>query len=289
MHKALGRGLEALIPTARASRHDRPIDEKAYRDQVLQIKIERIKTSKYQPRQKFDQKKIDELSDSIREKGVIQPILVRTCGNQYELIAGERRWRAVKQLGLPEIPAIVKDVSDRDMFEISLIENIQREELNALEEAEAYRQLIEDFGLTQEELSGRIGKDRSSIANILRLLKLPDGIKHLMVDGLISAGHARTILSLETLKKQEYLVKRIVKHHLTVRQAEDIVKKVKGKGLKERKEKGKDIELLQIEQDLQRFLGTQVKITHRGHKGKIEITYFSEKDFDRIVGLINKK
>ncbi len=289
MHRALGKGLEALIPATSNMKGKSSLDKQTYRDSVLNVEIDKIKPNKYQPRQKFDEQKIKELSDSIKEKGVIQPILIRSVGDKYEIIAGERRWRAVKELGLKEIPSIVREVIDRDMFEISLIENIQREELNPLEEAEAYRQLIEDFGLTQEEMSKRIGKDRSSIANTLRLLKLPEEIKQYMVEGLISAGHARTVLSLETPKKQDYLVKRIMKHHLTVRQAEDIVKKVKGKGLKERKEKGKNIELLQIEQDLQRIFATQVKIAYRGGKGKIEINYYSEEDFDRIVGILKKK
>ncbi len=287
MHRALGKGLEALIPIKSPDQEQPLQGKKEYKDYVLNIEIDKIKTSKYQPRQRFDEQKIKELMNSIEEKGIIHPILVRLVGDKYEIIAGERRWRAVKGIGLKEIPAIVKDVSDRDMFEISLIENIQREELNPLEEANAYSQLIEEFGLTQEEISKRIGKDRSSIANTLRLQKLPDKIKDYIIEGVISAGHARTVLSLETPGKQDYLVRRIVKQHLTVRQAEDIVKKVKGKGLKDRK--GEDIELLQIEQELQRIFATQVKISYRSNKGKIEITYFSNEDFDRILGILRKK
>jgi ParB family transcriptional regulator, chromosome partitioning protein len=289
-HRALGKGLEALIPRAKGITQEQPAaSNQAYKDYVVNIKIEKVRPNKHQPRKQFDEQKLKELMDTIKEKGVINPILVRTVGSEYEIIAGERRWRAVTQMGLPEIPAIVKDVSDRDMFELSLIENIQREDLNPLEEAEAYQHLLGDYGLTQEELSKKIGKDRSSISNILRLLKLPDDIKGYIVDGVISAGHARAILSLETPTKQDYLFRRIIKQNLTVRQAEDIVKKVKGRGLKERKEKGQDVELLEIEQELQRIFATQIKISHRDNKGKIEINFFSDDDFDRIITLLRKK
>lgn len=289
MHRALGKGLEALIPNTTLTQNQPAVTQQAYKDSVVNIQIDKIKPNKYQSRKQFDEEKLKELIDTIREKGVINPILVRSVGNEYEIIAGERRWRAVTQMGLPEIPAIVKDVSDRDMFELSLIENIQREDLNPLEEAEAYQHLINDFGLTQEDLSKRIGKDRSSIANILRLLKLPEDIKGYIADGVISAGHARAILSLETPTKQDYLFRRIIKQNLTVRQAEDIVKKVKGRGLRERKEKGQDVELLEIEQELQRIFATHVKISQRDNKGKIEITFYSSEDFDRILGILRKK
>ncbi|MFH1238803.1 MAG: ParB/RepB/Spo0J family partition protein [bacterium] len=289
-HRALGRGLEALIPNANTATQARPAAHtQAYKDYVVDIRIDKIKPNKHQPRKQFDEQKIKELMETIREKGVINPILVRAVGSEYEIIAGERRWRAMSQMGLAEIPAIVKDVSDHDMFELSLIENIQREDLNPLEEAEAYQHLISDFGLTQEELSKRIGKDRSSIANILRLLKLPEDIKGYIINGVISAGHARAILSLETPTKQDYLFRRIVKQNLTVRQAEDIVKKVKGRGLKERKEKGHDVEVLEIEQELQRIFAAQVKISHRDNKGKIEISFYSDDDFDRILGMLRRR
>ncbi len=293
MAKVLGRGLDALIPT-RPDIAQSP-DFRKEKTGVLQLNIEQIRQSRYQPRQFFDPQKIQELVCSIKEKGIIQPILVRPFSEAgytgYELIAGERRLRAAKEAGLEKIPAIIKEVTDRDVFEISLIENIQRENLNPIEEAEAFKQLIEEFGLRQEDLSKQIGKDRTSIANSLRLLKLPDTIKQYIVSGEISAGHARAILRMESVAEQELLVRRIMKQQLTVREVEDVAKKVKNSRIKTRNGKYKIPEIIQVEENLQRVLGTKVEIkpsSIKKGKGRIEIIYYSQNDLERIVGLLKK-
>ena len=206
--KVLGRGLEALIPQT-------PADSK---EKVQSLKIEQISASRFQPRLTFSQEKIQELAGSIREQGVIQPVLVRMVDtDRYELIAGERRYRAVKFLGLPEIPAIVRRVADADVLEMSIIENIQREELNALEEAKAYRRLAQEFGHSQDHIANRVGKDKTSVSNLLRILNLPEKIQDYLSKNLISFGHAKALLSLHDEKRQNQICERIVQKGLSVR------------------------------------------------------------------------
>src|SRR5688572_5433028 len=213
MEKKLGRGLEALIPQ----------NQETFKEKVQLLKTEQIHTSRFQPRLSFSQEKIEELARSIREQGVIQPILVRAVDlDRYELIAGERRLRAVKHLGLQEIPAIVRRVADADVLEMSIIENIQREELNALEEAKAYRRLAQEFGHSQDHIANRVGKNKTSISNLLRLLNLPEKIQEFLTLDKITFGHAKALLSLHDEKRQMQICERIIQKDLSVRQAEQL-------------------------------------------------------------------
>lgn len=278
MEKRLGKGLGALIP-------ERATEEKG--DSVKNINVNKISPNKMQPRKKFDSVKLEELKNSIKEKGVIQPVIIRSTETGYELIAGERRFRAVKELGYSEIPAIIRQVNDSDSLEMALIENIQREELNPVEEANAYMQLIEKFKFSQDEISKAVGKDKSTISNTLRLLTLPKIIQDYISENVISMGHAKAILSLSTERPKIRFAKRIIKNGLSVRQTEDLIKQ---KLLGTKKKPGeKDSHLASLEEDLQHYLGTRVKITHGKKRGKVEIFYYSNDDLDRVLGLINKK
>lgn len=272
--RALGKGLGALIPTL----DNEALPQKDY----LYCPIEEIQPNKYQPRQTFDQKGIEELAASIKEKGVIQPLVVRRKGKDYELIMGERRWRAAQKAGLKEVPVIVKEAEDNEVLELSLIENIQREDLNPLEEARAYKQLLEEFALSAEELGKRVGKDRTTITNYLRLLKLPPEIKEDLAKNLISMGHARTFLSLTSPQRQKEAYRQVLRKKLSVRQTEALVKRLK-RERERRAISGEDIQLSYLEEELKRWLGTQVKIRQRKEKGKIEIEFYSFKDLERII------
>lgn len=283
MHKALGKGLEALIPTGITIEGEKFSSG----DRVINIKLEEVVPNKYQARQYFDEKKIKELANSIKEKGLVHPLLIRSIEGGYELIAGERRWKAAREAGFETVPAIVKEVSDAEMFELSLVENLQREDLNPIEEAEAYRQLMERFGLSQEDLAKRIGRDRSSIANTLRLLKLPDEVKKEILMGDISAGHARAIMGLVNIEDQEALARRIAAEKLTVRETEEVVKKLRK--IANTCTKQANIYVLEAEEELQRILGTQVKIKYRRGKGKIEVAFYSDTDLERIINIVKQK
>ena len=278
--KVLGRGLEALIPQV-------PADS---REKVQSLKLEQIQASRFQPRLTFSEEKSQELARSIQEQGVIQPVLVRMVGaDRYELIAGERRFRAVKFLGLAEIPAIVRRVADADVLEMSIIENIQREELNALEEAKAYRRLAQEFGHTQDHIASRVGKDKTSVSNLLRLLNLPSSIQEYLSKNMISFGHAKALLSIHDEKRQTLLCEKIVKNGLSVRQTEQL----SGGGNRSRAKVGvrkqQDNELCSIEERLQQTLGTKVRIHHGKKRGKIEIEYYSLDDLDRVLRLLGLK
>jgi len=290
MRKALGKGIEALIPKV----------SRVASLEVISIDIDKIRPNKYQSRIHFDQEKLKELARSIKREGVVQPIIVFPSGENYQLVAGERRWWAAKIAGLKEIPAVVRKVSDRQMFEISLIENIQREDLNPIEEAIAFERLMEEFNLTQQELADHLGKTRTTVANTLRLINLPQEIKELVSNNLISAGHARAILSIEGEKRRIELARRVVKEKLTVREVEEIAERLLAKAATSRRrflEKEKAAEVIQLEEELQRILGTKVRIKYCGSgkfslgkegkvKGRIEIEYYSLEDLERIVGLL---
>ena len=268
--KALGRGLSALIP------------QKAEPEASLaQIPLDRIALNPYQPRKAFDEKAIDELTRRVREHGIVQPVVVtRTSDNRYRLIAGERRFRAAQRAGLRSMPAVIKDLlQESDALQIALIENIQREDLNPIEEANAYHQLHDDFGLTQEEISKRVGKERSTVANFLRLLKLPEPVKKLLATGELSMGHARALLSLDSPKKQEQLADRIVRRSLNVRQAEMLAS---GPTKKKKREKPKDVFTRDAEEKLTKSLRTKVEIARRRGGGVIHIRFASEDDLMRI-------
>ncbi len=272
---ALGKGLGALIPEVKAQG-------------VTEIDINNIQPSEYQPRKRFDKDQLEELSLSIKSKGVLQPVIVRKANDgSYRLITGERRWRAASMAGLKKIPAIVKDVTEAERVELALIENLQREDLNPIETAEACHRLIKDFHLTQEDLSKILGKQRSSIANYLRLLKLPTDVKDWISKGGLSMGHAKAILSLVKLGDQTEAGRRIIKKGLSVRQTESLVQRMLRRKPSILKKK-KDVHISALEDSLKRFLGTKVKI-YKGKKGgRVEIEYYSDDDLIRIIEVIKK-
>jgi len=280
--RALGRGLEALITPAAvglaATTGSQP------NEQVLQIPIAQIRTNKYQPRIEFNQERLNELMNSIREKGVVQPVLVRRKDHGYELIAGERRLRAVKALGIEKIPAIMKNVEDVDMLELSLRENIQREELNAIEAAHAFQKFITDFNFTQEKIAQVLGKDRSTVANTIRLLGLPKKIQDYVSKNTITAGHAKAILSLPAETDQLRVCNLVVKKGLSVRETESLVSR---RALGEKKvEIKRDQNISDLEGQLQQLFGTRVRIVHGKKRGRIQIEYYSTEDLNRIIDML---
>lgn len=274
--KVLGKGLSALIPD---------INQYAGgNDNHVYCNVEDISPNKLQPRKRFDKEKIKDLALSIKEKGVIQPLLVRELGDGYELIAGERRWIAAKRAGITQVPVIIRHASDTEALELSLIENIQREDLSSLEEAEAYNRLTGEFNLTQEEIGKRVGKDRSTITNYLRLLKLPYEIRDGLSKDAITMGHARAFLSLETTAKQVNAYRQVLKKGLSVRQTESLVKQLKKAKKTTPIENENDIHLESIKDDLTKRLATRVRIIRKKTgRGKIEIEFYSIDDLDRIL------
>jgi ParB family chromosome partitioning protein len=286
---ALGKGLEALIPkvTPDVVKPAESIGtEEPPKEGLVHINIDKIKSNPYQPRAKMDQDKLLELTDSIKEKGIIQPVVVRQVGEEFELVAGERRLSAAKKLGWEKIPAMITGkLSKEEMLELSLIENLQREDLNPIDTAKGYRRLIEECSLTQDQMARKIGKERSSIANTLRLLNLPEEVQRLILDGELSEGHARTILALPDEKRQIELSKRVVKEGLSVRRTEELVYGPKRKlVLKRRPETAPAF--FEIEEKLKQYFGTSVKVIGRGKVGKIEIEFYSEEDLSRILELL---
>ena len=275
MEKRLGKGLDALI-TEEISKD---------KEKVATIRLKDIVPNPFQPRKTFDEDKLGELVSSIREKGVIQPILVRPKGEGYEVIAGERRWRAAQQLNVEDIPAIVRrDIDDANSLEISLIENIQREELNPIEEAAAFQELISKFEYTLDKVGQMMGKDKTTISNTLRLLALSAEIKGFIQEGTITMGHAKALLALASEHKRLRLAKNIVRKGISVRETEQLVKRIGETRTKTRKDK--DPEVLRIEEDLQHTLGTKVNIIQGKKWGRIEIQFFSNEDLDRLLRLI---
>jgi ParB family transcriptional regulator, chromosome partitioning protein len=279
--KALGKGLSALIPEIAVDSTTRKKEE------IIYARVEQIKPNPFQPREDFDPQNIEELAQSIKEKGVIQPLLVRRKGDNYELIAGERRLRASNSLGLKEIPIIVRDVSDQDSLELALIENIQREELNPIEEAHAYQHLIDKFQVTQEKISEVLGKSRVTITNTLRLLKLPHEIQAEMKKGRISFAHGRALLEIEDLNSQRKIAQDIIAKGLSVRELENLIKSVRPKLIKRNVSPGQREPLVAIlEEQLQHALATKVRISKRKKRGHINIEFYSAEDLQRIVNVI---
>ena len=280
--KVLGRGLGALIP-------QRAQEPAGTQTGMLEVAIEHIAPNPYQPRKTFNEASIEELARSVAEHGIVQPLVVtRTSEGRYRLIAGERRFRAAKKAGLRKVPVVVKDeLPESEILQIALIENIQREDLNPIEEALAYHQLHEEFHLTQEEISKRVGKERSTVANFLRLIRLPDPVKKLLASGQLSMGHARALLAVDSPKKQEQLADRVVKKNLNVRQTELLAAESSQKTV-EKKQKEKDVFTRDAEEKLQRALRTKVEIDRRRRGGVIHIRFASEDDliriFDEITG-----
>jgi len=277
--QALGKGIEALIPDFEKGV---PSDETSSRTSTLLI--DEIVPNRVQPRQHFDDEKFNELERSIREHGVLQPIVVQKNAKGYELIVGERRWRASKKAGLKKIPSIIRDVTDAESLELALIENLNRQDLNPIEEAEAYERLAKDFGLTQEKISQQMGKSREAIANALRLLKLPRQVKEDMVGGRLTMGHGRALLSLNSEKDIDALRKKIIRQTLSVRETEAQIsrwKQQQGNSSKNTKVQ-KGIFVKKLEMELERKLGTKVEITPSKKGGKVLIRYYSDDDLERI-------
>jgi len=275
----LGKGMGALLHTSIQE------DGRKY----FSCPIEEIKPNHRQPRKTFPDAKLEELAASIREKGIIQPLVVRRVDDHYQIIAGERRWRASQKAGLREVPVVIKDVSEDFALEMALIENIQREDLNPIEEADAYRNLIETFDLSQEEVAKRVGKERSTVANALRLLRLPAVVRNLVIESKLSMGQARALLSLEDAGQITAAAQDVLKKNMTVRETETLVKRLKNGSvppLRSQQTTEKDPDLLHLASELKRSLGTQVKILPKGRGGKIEIAYYSAPDLDRLLEIL---
>jgi ParB family transcriptional regulator, chromosome partitioning protein len=274
--QALGKGLGALIPDLSS------LDDKERKALgINEIELEKIVPNEFQPRKYFDDDKLKELAASIKEQGVIQPIIVHKMGGGYQLIAGERRWRAARLAGLKTIPALVKEATKRELLEMALIENIQREDLNPLEAAEAYKRLQDEFKLTQDDLAKRVGKERSTVTNFLRILGLPKEVKHEIATGSLSMGHAKALLSLERVRDQLRAATLIVKKGLSVREAESIATRLKNPP-KEKKVR-QSHELKAVAEKLTKSLGTKVSISARSKGGRIVIEYYSTDELDRIL------
>jgi ParB family chromosome partitioning protein len=273
--KALGRGLGALIPTRAV--------EAPQASGLAEVPVEQISPNPYQPRKTFNEASIEELARSVREHGIVQPLVVTRIGDhKYRLIAGERRFRAAQKAGLSKVPVVIKErTTDSDTLQLALIENIQREDLNPIEEAHAYHQLHEEFGLTQEEISQQVGKERSTIANFLRLMKLPESVKKLLASGQLSMGHARAILAVASAKKQEQLAERVVKRNLNVRQTEVLAAEKSPKAAEP--EKQKDVFTRDAEDKLSRTLRCKVEIDRKRRGGVIRARFGSEEELIRLV------
>mgnify|MGYP000610053804 CR=1 FL=1 len=278
MKKGLGKGLGALLN----------VDTAAAENEIVQLKINEIEPNKNQPRKDFDEEKLRQLAESIKHHGVVQPVIVKKSGDVYNIVAGERRWRAARIAGLDTIPAIVGDYDDRQVMEIALIENLQREDLNPIEESEAYEKLINEFKLTQEDLAGIMGKSRPYIANALRLNKLEDEIKDFVRNNLLSGGHARALLALENKNDRLKLANEIIKKGLSVRETEFLVKNytlMEGKARRTRKQK-KSEEIVYLEDKLKKIWGTKVQLQANKKRGKIIIEYYSEDELERILDIM---
>lgn len=261
---------------------EKPVEQK--------IKISLIEPNSSQPRKKFDEETLNELADSIKKFGVLQPLLVQKKGSHYEIVAGERRWRAAKLAGLTELPVVIREYDKQQTMEIALIENVQRADLNAIEEAQAYQRLIQEFHLTQEEIAARVSKNRATITNSMRLLKLDGRVQQMLIDGKISSGHARALLALEDSEAQYQTAKKIVLENLSVRDVEKLVKMMsRPEKKKHPKDNGPDVNLIyrQIEDRLKSVMGTKVVINRKDkNKGRIEIEYYSQEELERLIELM---
>jgi ParB family chromosome partitioning protein len=287
--KGLGKGLGALIPGNIQNISGGKTKEEFNGEKVLQIPMDKVISNPDQPRKSFNQEKIQELAQSIKENGLIQPIIVRKNKDKYQIIAGERRFRAYTLLGYKEIDGIVKDFDDNKTSRVALIENIQRQDLNPIEEAKAYKNLIDQHGLTQAELGEILGKSRSAITNSIRLLELPEKVISLIIDGKISMGHGRALLPLEKTKLIEESAKEIAEKGLNVRQAEALVKKKLEAKKVEDIFKVENVELKRIKENLQTIFSTKVEIKGTEKRGKIELEYYNLEDLNRIIEIIDKK
>lgn len=285
----LGKGLNALIPEDTVILEPKKGKDKNDDNGYSLIDINLIKSNESQPRKSFDDEKIMELAESIKSNGIIQPLILRKDKYDYIIVAGERRWRAAKYIGIKEIPAVIMDLTEKQILEISLIENIQREDLNSIEEAIAYKKLITDFDLTQEQLSKRIGKSRVAITNTMRLLNLSEDVQQYIIEGVISEGHGRALLAITDSKLQCELAQNVIDDKLSVRELEFLIRKLKTKSepSKSKAKKETNPYYKEVIEKLENYFGTKVNVTNKNNKGKIEIEYYSEEDLQRILEIIN--
>ena len=288
----LGKGLNALIQedTTLGTLDTKVEKTKNIKEKSsILIDINLIKSNEGQPRKSFDDEKILELAESIKSNGIIQPLILKKVDDEYIIVAGERRWRAAKAIGLKEVPAIVMNLTEKQVLEISLIENIQREDLNSIEEALAYKKLISDFNLTQEELSKRIGKSRVTITNTLRLLNLSEDVQQYIIEGVISEGHGRALLGITDSKVQCELAQNVIDDKLSVRELEILIRKLKTSPTRAKSKTSNETNpyYKDVTYKLENYFGTKVNITNKNNKGKIEIEYYSEEDLQRILEIIN--
>ncbi len=294
--RGLGKGLDSLIPNAvgeaKAKKEIKEVvrEEKEKGGQESIVKITKVEPNRKQPRKNFDEDALQELSDSIKQFGLIQPILVQDRKDHYEIIAGERRWRAAKMAGLKEVPVIIRDYSEREIMEISLIENIQREDLNPIEEAQAYKRLLEEFHLKQDEVAERVSKSRAAVTNSMRLLKLSEEVQQMLIDDMISTGHARALLAIENEEEQYTVAQQIFDEKLSVRDVEKLVKNLHKPPKASKKavdDKTMEAIYLDIEEKLKQRLSTKVTVTSKGEgAGKIEIEFYNHEDLDRLIDLM---
>lgn len=292
--RGLGKGLDALIPSVSTDTKEKKISEKSEdgkeKGPETIVKITMVEPNREQPRKNFDEDALQELADSIKQFGLLQPILVQDRKTYYEIIAGERRWRAAKLAGLKEVPVIIRDYTEQEIVEISLIENIQREDLNPIEEALAYKKLLTEFNLKQDEVAERVSKSRTAVTNSMRLLKLCDEVQQMIIDDMISTGHARALISIEDPEEQYMIAQKVFDEKLSVRDVEKLVKNL-NKPEKQKKEVMEDKSLSIIYQDienkLKQTLGTKVAISSKGNgAGKIEIEFYTHDDLDRIIDFL---
>lgn len=292
--RGLGKGLDSLIPNAvgeaKAKKEIKePVAESKGAQETI-VKISMVEPNRKQPRKNFDEDALQELADSIKQFGLIQPILVQDRKDHYEIIAGERRWRAAKLAGLKEIPVIIRDYSEREIMEISLIENIQREDLNPIEEAQAYKRLLEEFHLKQDEVAERVSKSRAAVTNSMRLLKLCDEVQQMLIDDMISTGHARALLAIEDAEEQYTVAQQIFDEKLSVRDVEKLMKNLHKPGKPTKKtadDRTMETIYLDIEEKLKARLSTKVTVTSKGEgAGKIEIEFYNHEDLDRLIDLM---
>lgn len=291
--RGLGKGLDALIPSAIDSKPKKAAPVEATEDEKagqVMVKITKVEPNREQPRKNFDEDALQELADSIKQFGLLQPILVQDRGDHYEIIAGERRWRASRLAGLTEVPVIIRNYTEQEIVEISLIENIQREDLNPIEEAQAYKRLLTEFHLKQDEVAERVSKSRAAVTNSVRLLKLSDEVQRMVIDDMISTGHARALLAIEDPEEQYNLAQRVFDEKLSVRDVEKLVRNL-GKPAKPKKQDNKALQAIysNLEEKLKARLGTKVTVTGKGDgSGKLEIEFYSHEDLDRLVDLLGQ-
>lgn len=289
----LGKGLDSLIPASAAKKQtvnhspEKRQKEEEKKEGEFFVKISKVEPNREQPRKSFDEDALQELADSIKQFGILQPLIVKKKDDYYEIVAGERRWRAAKIAGLKEVPVILKEFNEQEIVEISLIENIQRENLNPIEEAVAFKRLMEDFSLKQDEIAERVSKSRTAVTNSMRLLKLDKRVQQMVVDEMISTGHARTLLSLENDELQYTVAQKIFDEKLSVRETEKLVKSILNpKKQKKILEEGEDLVYRNLEEKIKSIVGTKVLIQRKGkNKGKIEIEYYSMEELERLIEL----